>query len=75
MRKFDKIKDSTGRNMIQSGDRVHHKCKIDGTYKEGTIHHMVGGSFGIESSRFRALYSYNDVKSYSIIKIIKTYNY
>ncbi len=69
MRKFDKIKDSTGRNMIQSGDRVHHKCKIDGFYKEGTIHHMIGGSFAIESDRYRTLYNYNQVKAYSIIKI------
>ena len=69
MRKFDKIKDSTERNMIQSGDRVHHKCKIDGLYKEGTIHHMIGGSFAIESDRYRTLYNYNQVKAYSIIKI------
>lgn len=71
MRKFDKIKDSTGRSKIQSGDRVHHKCKIDGLYKEGTVHHMIGGSFAIESDRYRVLYNYNQVKAYSIIKINK----
>jgi len=70
MRKFDIIKDCDG-NKIQSGDQVHHKCKIDGQYKEGTIHHMVGGSFGIGSDRFRAIYNYSEVKVYSIRKINK----
>ena len=69
MRKFDKIKDATGKTYIQSGDCVHHKCKIDGFYKKGTIHHMIGGSFAIESDRYRTLYSYNQVKVYNILKV------
>jgi hypothetical protein len=67
MRKFDTIKDCDG-NKIQSGDSVHHKCKIDSQYKKGIIHHMVGGSFAIEGDRYRTLYNYSDVKPYSIRK-------
>ena len=67
MRKFDTIKDCDD-NKITSGDLVHHKCKIDGFYKTGTIHHMVGGSFAIEGDRYRTIYNYSDVKPYSIRK-------
>ena len=67
MRKFDIIKDCDG-NKIKSGDKVHHKCKIDGFYKIGTIHHMIGGSFGVESDRYRAIYNNSDIKPYSIRK-------
>ncbi len=69
MREFDKIKDATGKIYIQSGDRVHHKCKIDGKYKKGTIHHMIGGSFAIESDMYRAIYNYSDVRPYNILKV------
>ena len=37
-------------------------------YKIGTIHHMIGGSFGVESDRYRAIYNYSDIKPYSIRK-------
>tara|TARA_R100001443_G_scaffold84302_3_gene90993 strand:- start:2891 stop:3112 length:222 start_codon:yes stop_codon:yes gene_type:complete len=73
MRKFDTIKDCDG-NTIQSGDKIYYKCKHDNLIREGTIHHMIGGSFGVEGPRYRMIYSYNEVKPYSIRKInpIKT---
>jgi len=66
-RKFDTIKDIKG-NKITSGDRIYYKCKLDGMVKEGTIHHMTGGSFGVEGDRYRTIYSYNEVKPYQIMK-------
>lgn len=68
MREFDKIKDCDG-NIIQSGDKIHYKCKHDGMVKEGTIHHMIGGSFGVEGPRYRMIYAYGEVRSYQIRKV------
>jgi len=35
---------------------------------EGTIHHMKGGSFGLEVPRYRAIYKYHEVNMYQIKK-------
>lgn len=67
MRKFDKIEDCEG-NIIQSGDTVYYKCRITENITEGVIHHMVGGSFGIEGPRYRGIYKYNEVRIYQIKK-------
>ena len=73
MREFDKIKDCDG-SIIQSGDTVYFKCKISNQITEGVIHHMIGGSFGIEGPRYRSLYKYQEVRIYSIKKkhLLKT---
>ena len=54
MRKFDKIKDCDG-NIIQSGDKITYKNRITEQITEGTIHHMIGGSFGIEGTQYRGI--------------------
>ncbi len=67
MREFDKIEDCEG-NIIQSGDTVSFKCKMTNNITEGTIHHMIGGSFGLEGPRYRAIYKYHEVNIYQIKK-------
>ncbi len=66
--RLEKTKDYNG-NVIKSGDRVKFTCKITGLRKEGVIHHMIGGSFGIEDKKIRAIYKYSDTKVYKIIKL------
>ena len=66
--KLEKTKDSDG-NIIQSGDEVKFNCRITNLRKKGVIHHMTGGSFGIADEKIRAIYKYNEVKTYNIIKI------
>lgn len=67
MRKFDKIEDCDG-NIIQSGDKVTYKNRITDQITEGVIHHMIGGSFGIEGDRYRGIYKYTEVHTYKIKK-------
>tara|TARA_Y100000034_G_scaffold58354_1_gene71154 strand:+ start:824 stop:1033 length:210 start_codon:yes stop_codon:yes gene_type:complete len=67
MRKFDKIKDCEG-NIIQSGDNVTYKNRITDLITEGVIHHMIGGSFGIECKQYRGIYKYTEVNTYQIRK-------
>jgi len=67
MREFDKIEDCEG-NIIQSGDTVYYENRITGFMTEGVIHHMVGGSFGIESKTHRGIYKYTEVNTYKIKK-------
>ena len=67
MRKFDKIEDCDG-NIIQSGDKVTYKNRITDLTTEGVIHHMIGGSFGIESKTHRGIYKYTEVHTYKIKK-------
>lgn len=67
MREFDKIKDCEG-ITIQSGDKVTYKNRITDLTTEGVIHHMIGGSFGIECERYRGIYKYTEVNTYKIKK-------
>ena len=67
MRKFDKIKDCDS-NIIQSGDKVTYINRITELLTEGIIHHMIGGSFGIESKTHRGIYKYTEVHTYKIKK-------
>jgi len=66
--RLEKTKDCEG-NVIQSGDKVEFNCRITQLRKKGVIHHMIGGSFGIEDERIRAIYKYTDTKVYNIQKI------
>ena len=76
MRKFDKIEDCDG-NIIQSGDKVYYKNRITNLTTEGVIHHMIGGSFGIECERYRGIYKYTEVNTYQIRKrkLVKSKKY
>jgi len=67
MREFDKIKDCEG-NIIQNGDTVYYKNRITEEITEGVIHHMIGGSFGIECEKYRGIYKYTEVNTYKIRK-------
>lgn len=67
MRKLDKIEDCEG-NIIQSGDTVYYINRITELVTEGVIHHMIGGSFGIESKTHRGIYKYSEVNTYKIRK-------
>ena len=67
-RKLEKTKDCDG-NIIQSGDRVSYINRITNLTTEGIIHHMIGGSFGIESKTHRGIYKYTEVHTFKIKKI------
>jgi len=67
MREFDKIEDCEG-NIIQNGDTVYYENRITEEITEGVIHHMIGGSFGIESKTHRGIYKYTEVNTYKIKK-------
>ena len=69
MRKFDKLEDCDG-NIIQSGDTITFKNRVTDLITEGVIHHMTGGSFGIEDKRYRGIYKYTEVHIYQIRKKI-----
>jgi hypothetical protein len=66
--RLEKAKDSKG-NQIQTGDKVAFNCRITQLRKKGVIHHMIGGSFGIDDGKIRAIYKYTDTKVYNIQKI------
>jgi hypothetical protein len=67
-RKLEKTKDCDG-NIIQSGDKVSYINRITNLPTEGIIHHMIGGSFGIESKTHRGIYKYIEVNTFKIKKI------
>ena len=67
-RKLEKIKDCEG-NIIQSGDKVSYINRITELVTEGVIHHMIGGSFGIECKRYRGIYKYTEVNTFQIKNI------
>ena len=67
-RKLEKTKDCDG-NIIQSGDKVSYINRITNLPTEGIIHHMIGGSFGIESKTHRGIYKYTEVYTFKIKKI------
>ena len=66
--RLEKTKDYNG-NVIKSGDKVEFNCRITQLRKKGVIHHMIGGSFGIEDERIRAIYKYTDTIVYKIKKL------
>ena len=68
--RLEKTKDYNG-NVIKSGDRVKFNCKITGLRKEGVIHHLIGGSFGIEDKKIRAIYKYSAKLIKMALKFIK----
>ena len=51
-----------------NGKTVCFKCKITNQITEGVIHHMIGGSFGLEGPRYRSIYKYHEVNIYKIKK-------
>ena len=67
-RKLEKTKGCDG-NIIQSGDRVSYINRITNLTTEGIIHHMIGGSFGIECKTHRGIYKYTEVHTFKIKKI------
>jgi hypothetical protein len=70
--RLEKTKDCKG-NTIKTGDTVEFNCKIQKLKKQGTIHHMTGGSFGIDDGKIRAIYKFTEVKMYGIKKIDSIY--
>ena len=66
-RELETTKDCDG-NMIQSGDKVSYINRITEMVTEGIIHHMIGGSFGIESKTHRGIYKYTEVNTFQIRK-------
>ena len=67
IRELETTQDCDG-NIIQSGDKVSYINRITEMVTEGIIHHMIGGSFGIESKTHRGIYKYTEVNTFQIRK-------
>ena len=68
MKYEDIIFDPSHSSLLESPPlKVSKESKLEKT--KDVIHYMTGGSFGIADEKIRAIYKYNEVKTYNIIKI------